>query len=95
MLSLSIPSNDRMEISGYYVPYLMSDIISSFKATSSEKMKYQNLIDSINDNFDSITTETSKMHFISYSKVIGMDLSLLMLRFGVFLEILINTHQKY
>lgn len=71
MLSLSIPSNDKMEISGYYVPYLMSDIIYSFKATSSEKMKYQNLIDGINKNCDTISVESSKMHFISYSKVIG------------------------
>lgn len=78
MLSMSIPSNRKMEISGYIVPFLMSETINSFELMLNQKVKYNNLLESISEKFSDISFSTTKMFYMTNSKVIGIYFKLKM-----------------
>lgn len=71
MLSMSIPSNKKMEISGYFVPFLMSETIFSFNFVSTEKIKYNLLLNKFSENFDDISFSSTKMYYMQNSTIIG------------------------
>lgn len=73
MLSMSIPSNKKMQISGYFVPFLMSETINSFSFESNEKVKYNVLLDNISEKFNDISFSTTKMYYMNHSKIIGIS----------------------
>lgn len=72
MLSLSLPSNDPMTVSGYMVPYLFSDIIQSFKFDSNEKLKYKDLLTGLQKSINQpVDVETYQMYFMLSSRIVG------------------------
>jgi hypothetical protein len=77
MLSMSIPSNRKMEISGYFVPFLMSETINSFELMLTQKVKYNNLLESISEKFNDISFATTKMFYMVNSKIIGKHFNLI------------------
>lgn len=74
MLSLSLPSNDPMKVSGYVVPYLFSDTIRSYEFQTTERLKYSDFLKSIGDGAEHFTTENYTMFFLLSSRVVGKPL---------------------
>lgn len=71
MLSLSLPSNERMDVSGYIVPYLFSDTIKSYKFQTTERLKYSEMLISIQKKMTYFTHDNIKMYFLLSSRVVG------------------------
>lgn len=71
MLSLSLPSNEPMEVSGYIVPYLFSQTIRNYKFETTERLKYSEMLKSIKKVKPEFSDENMKMYFLLSSRVIG------------------------
>lgn len=71
MLSLGLPSNDPMEVSGYIVPFLFSETIWHIKFQTTERLKYSEMLNSIAKRLPGFTSENYQMYFLLSSRVIG------------------------
>jgi hypothetical protein len=71
MLSLSLPSNDPMSVTGYLVPYLFSDTIRSFDFKTTERLKYLDFLKSIANDIEYFNDDNYMMYFLLSSRVIG------------------------
>jgi len=71
MLSLSLPSNDPMEVSGYLVPFVFSETIRNYKFQTTERLKYSEMLNSIQKVNPIWNVDNLKMYFLLSSKVIG------------------------
>ena len=71
MLSMSVPSSKAFQVSGYVVPFLMSETISSFKFDACENTKYNILLEQISKKYNDICFNTTKMYYMTNSKIIG------------------------
>ena len=71
MLSLSLPSNKRMEVSGYIVPFVFSETIRSFKFDTTEKLKYSEILEALRKENSTISYENYKMYFLLSSRLVG------------------------
>lgn len=74
MLSLGLPSNDPMDVSGYIVPFLFSETIHQIKFETTERLKYSDMLKAINKKFPAFNNDNYMMHFLLSSKVIGNQL---------------------
>lgn len=71
MLSLSLPSNEPMDVTGYLVPYLFSDTIRSFNFSTTERLKYLDFLKSIAKDVEYFNDDNYMMYFLLSSRVIG------------------------
>jgi hypothetical protein len=74
MLSLSLPSNDPMKVTGYVVPYLFSDTIRSYDFQTTERLKYSDFLKSIGNGSPHLTKENYIMYFLLSSRVVGRNI---------------------
>lgn len=71
MLSLGLPSNEPMEVSGYVVPYLFSDTIWQLRFNTTERLKYSDMLKAIGQELPGFTNDNYMMHFLLHSRVVG------------------------
>lgn len=71
MLSLSLPSNDNMKVSGYIIPYQFCAPIRNYDFNTTERLKYSEMLKSINKEIPNFTNDNYKMYFLLKSQVVG------------------------
>ena len=71
MLSLGLPTNDPMNVSGYIVPFLFSETILQIKFETTERLKYSEMLKAIGKQMKAFNNDNYKMFFLLSSKVVG------------------------